>query len=59
MMGHHIPANWNLEFVIYLEKSALALEQDVLLIKAVKSERVGLGVTFTILHLMEECILIL
>jgi hypothetical protein len=30
-MKHHIPANWNLEFVIYL------------FIKAVKSGRVGLG----------------
>lgn len=54
MMQHHVPANWNLEFVIYLERSAPALKQDVLLMRAVKSERVGLGVIFTILHLMEE-----
>lgn len=47
MMQRHIPANWNLEFVIYL------------FIKAVKSERDGLGVTCTTgLHLMEECILV-
>jgi len=47
MMQHHIPANWNLEFIIYL------------FIKAVKPEGGGLGVTcITGLHLMEECILV-
>lgn len=47
MMQRHIPANWNLEFIIYLVK------------KAVKPERGGLGITcITGLHLMEECFLV-